>query len=570
MSADILGRSLRNLRFLALTIIVGGSLVVCGADWPMQGGNPQHNGWAKGESLISKANVAGLKVLYKYRADNASVGLNSLTAPIVDGNLITYRGFKEMLIFGASSDKVFSVDADLNKLIWESRLADQLADQRDKPQSVTSKLGCPGGLMAPVSMAGSSSSFINFAAVARRIPAVPGARPTRPSPYLPPLWQSVYPMRPDTLTRLAALYTVSRDGKLHVLNSSTGEDLIPAIRFVPPNSKVTSLSFRDNVVYATTGDNCNGFQNALFAIDLLSPEKTVTSFVPQGGGFSGAGGTAIGKDGTVYVQVLYAPGDTVGHYHETTIALTPKELKVKDYFTPGGKPIDRKSSEAPGITPIVSSWMGKEVVLTGSRNGRLYLLDSTSLGGADHHTPLFASSVLAQANKNYDGDGFRGTFSSWLDVDSDTRWFYAPVSGRPDSSAGTAAGGIIALKLTSQNNQPELQQVWVSREIFSPAPVVIANGMLFVLSTGESPRLANKDGKPYTLAEFEQLARPAVLYALDAVTGKELYSSGNAVSSASYSDGLAVANGRVYFTTSDNSVYCFGLPQGQLQLTEQE
>ncbi len=128
MSADILGRSLRNSCFLALTIVAG-SLVVCGADWPMQGGNPQHNGWAKGENLITKANVGGLKVLYKYRADNASIGLNSLTAPIIDGNLITYRGFKEMLIFGASSDKVFSVDADLNKLIWESRLADHTADQ---------------------------------------------------------------------------------------------------------------------------------------------------------------------------------------------------------------------------------------------------------------------------------------------------------------------------------------------------------------------------------------------------------------------------------------------------------
>ncbi|MDQ2775091.1 MAG: hypothetical protein M3Y57_09270 [Acidobacteriota bacterium] len=564
MPADILGRSLRNFCFLALTIVAG-SLVVCGADWPMQGGNPQHNGWAKGEDLVTKANVGGLKVLYKYRADNASIGLNSLTSPIIDGNLITYLGFKEMLIFGASSDKIFSVDADLNKLIWESRLP----DRADKPRSGTAELGCPGGLMTPVSMAGSSSSFINFAAVARRIPAVPGAPRIRPSPYLPPLWESVYPMRPDTLTRLAALYTVSRDGNLHVLNSSTGEDLIPSIRFVPPNSKVTSLSFRDNVVYATTGDNCNGYQNALFAIDLLSPEKTVTSFVPQGGGFSGTGGAAIGKDGTIYVQVLYAPGDTVGHYHETTIALTPKELKVKDYFTPGGKPIDRKSSEAPGITPIVSSWMGKEIVLTGSRNGRLYLLDSTSLGGVDHHTPLFASAVLAQTNKNYDGDGFRGTFSSWLDVDSDTRWFYAPVPGRTDSSVGSKTGGIIALKLTAQNGQPELQQVWVSQEIFSPAPVVIANGMLFVLSTGESPRLANKNGRPYTLAELQQLAKPAILYALDAVTGKELYSSGNAVSSASDSGGLAVANGRVYFTTNDNSVYCFGLPQGQLQLTEQ-
>ncbi len=56
------------------------------------------------------------KLLYKDRAGNPSRALSSLTPPIVNGNLITYRGFKEMLIFGGRADKVFSVDADLNKL----------------------------------------------------------------------------------------------------------------------------------------------------------------------------------------------------------------------------------------------------------------------------------------------------------------------------------------------------------------------------------------------------------------------------------------------------------------------
>jgi outer membrane protein assembly factor BamB len=82
----------------------------------------------------------------------------------------------------------------------------------------------------------------------------------------------------------------------------------------------------------------------------------------------------------------------------------------------------------------------------------------------------------------------------------------------------------------------------------SPSPAVIANNMIFTLSHGQQP----------------------VLYALDALNGKELYSSGNAINGPVEAGGLALANGRVYFSTHDNTVYCFGLAQANLQLSEEE
>jgi outer membrane protein assembly factor BamB len=51
----------------------------------------------------------------------------------------------------------------------------------------------------------------------------------------------------------------------------------------------------------------------------------------------------------------------------------------------------------------------------------------------------------------------------------------------------------------------------------------------------------------------------AVLYALDAETGKELYSSGDQIASFAHFGGLSVANGRVYLGTYDSILYCFGL-----------
>ncbi len=383
---------MRRVRLLLLAAL--SVALVRPADWPMSGGGPQHHGWARSERLLDRTNVGSLKLLYRAQAADEP-GEGSLTPPIVNGNLITYLGFKEMLIFGASSGKVFSVDADLNKIIWEAHLN----RMEDPPKPATASPVCSGGLTSPVIMAGSSSALMHFAAEASRVPAAMGAKPKRVSPYFPPLWQSVYPLRPTTLSELAALYTVSSDGYLHVLNSSTGQDLIPAVKFVPPNAKVTSLNLWENTVYATTGDNCDGYRNAVFAIDLLSSEKRVAVFAPPGGGLSGVGGTAIGNDGTVYVQVSQMPGDTGAHRGEAVVALAPKDLKMKDYFIPDEKPMGKKRVDAPGITPLLFTSAGRPMLLAAGRNGRLYLLDAKSLGGSDHQTPLFATDPIAQPNK---------------------------------------------------------------------------------------------------------------------------------------------------------------------------
>jgi outer membrane protein assembly factor BamB len=53
----------------------------------------------------------------------------------------------------------------------------------------------------------------------------------------------------------------------------------------------------------------------------------------------------------------------------------------------------------------------------------------------------------------------------------------------------------------------------------------------------------------------------AVLYAFDARTGKELYSSGDIIPNWTHFSGLAVSNGRVYVVTHDSTIYAFTVPQ---------
>ena len=51
----------------------------------------------------------------------------------------------------------------------------------------------------------------------------------------------------------------------------------------------------------------------------------------------------------------------------------------------------------------------------------------------------------------------------------------------------------------------------------------------------------------------------AVLYALDAQTGEELWSSGKQITTWNHWGGLAMANGRIYINTYDGVLYCFGI-----------
>ena len=50
-----------------------------------------------------------------------------------------------------------------------------------------------------------------------------------------------------------------------------------------------------------------------------------------------------------------------------------------------------------------------------------------------------------------------------------------------------------------------------------------------------------------------------MLYALDAQTGKELWSSGDEIKSFAHWSGLSIANGRVYIATFDGNLYCYGI-----------
>ena len=100
-----------------------------------------------------------------------------------------------------------------------------------------------------------------------------------------------------------------------------------------------------------------------------------------------------------------------------------------------------------------------------------------------------------------------------------------------------------------------------TRNMVNADPVVIAGGVVFAYGSGEDTAQASVDiGLAYNSA-VNRIARSthATLYALDARTGDELWSSGDQIATFNHFTSLSVANGRVYIGTFDGTLYCFGL-----------
>lgn len=571
-------------RFLwALCFVVG--LCACvWADWPSTAGNPQRDGWQQAENVLSKESIADKKVqlVYKFQFEGNEVkGLDDLSQPIILSNIIGYRGFKQLIFVGGASNKVYAIDADTSEEFF--RIPFDLMGSSVAPAPTAL---CSGGMTANLAMSGSSGGGRGFGGAGRAPARGPARGAGEGAGRGAARGRGAAPARgggnPFGGRGPAVFWAVSSDGYLRTLRQQDGNATwIAPTRFVPANSDVTGLNVDNDVIYAATANNCGGNANGLYAAlytppelpqlpgqPLVAPAKfDVVSFMTNGSGFSGTGGTAIAPDGsTLYGQVAEGKGTVAGTYHDTVLAMDPKKLEVKDYFTPSGSlPPVKKGIASPGVTPAVFSWNDTTVVVAGGRDGRVYLLDASSLGGANHRTPLYASDPIVKPDTHYGGDGIWGTFATWEDAaNGNTRWVYAAIRGQttmqfPVSDGSASNGAIVAFKVVDQGGKPTLSPQWISQDMISPAGPVTANGLVFALSTGMTPRVAKDDGTPYTVAEEEKMAKPAVLYILDATTGKELMSSGNAATSFSTS-GIAVAGGRVFFTTHDNTLYAYGIP----------
>src|SRR5262249_32021166 len=148
-------------------------------------------------------------------------------------------------------------------------------------------------------------------------------------------------------------------------------------------------------------------------------------------------------------------------------------------------------------------------------NGTLFLFDA-----ADLKSGPIATAPLPG------GKYETGALASWIDGQQ-TRWIAVPT-----------ARAIATFKLVEQNGKPVLEPGWTSPVITAPLTPLVINGVLFVTSKGTR-------------------TVPAVLYAIDAASGKDLWNSARTMTTTVRA-GLSGGSGNVYVPGADGTLYAFG------------
>ncbi|HEX5484079.1 MAG TPA: pyrrolo-quinoline quinone, partial [Terriglobia bacterium] len=382
--------------------------------------------------------------------------------------------------------------------------------------------------------------------------------------------------------RAGIIYAIETDGRLVGLDLGTGAVKFGPIQFVPPFSKNWSLNLFGGIVYTAISQGCGGAQSGIYSMDIRNPMHPVIRdllIAKGGGGIWGRGGPVIGLNHRIFT----ANGDgafdpSAGEYSSSVTAASLGALNLVDYFAPDNYAyLTRYDLDFGSGSAVWFAYKDYHLICVGAKEGVLYMLDADSLGSKDHHTPLFATPRLGNDAVSFEGQGIWGAPSMWKDLPKDETWIYVPILGPvskdapqfPMTNGEHPHGSIMAFKvvMSASTHKPILKPAWISGDFDIPEPVVIANGVVFALSTGENSNQvipsAAVIGKGYkgllTNAERTQNTTHAILYALDARTGKKLYDSGALMTTWTHFSGLAVAEGRVYAVDHDSNIYCFGL-----------
>jgi hypothetical protein len=515
---------MRKQNYFAIAALVCGAAY--GADWLTDGGNVRRDAWQRDEHILTKDNVKNLQIIWKLKLDTQPREMHTLFPPLIVSDVNTPEGKKQIAIEQGISDNVFGIDVDSGKVIWQKHF---------EYPAITEGRGLRAG-----------------------DPLCPGGATATPI------------IGPPTATGARIAYAMAGNGQVHTLNVANGEEMAAPFKLGFGNGKNMALNLYDGVLFTTTAQGCNGNPNQMWAVKIDDPEHKVMTASPKSGGLWGRTGAAIDSNG-----VAWAPtGD--GRYDKETqtygngligAKVVGDQLKIVDYFIPSNWSWLQKRDLDFQVTPAIFDYKGKELLATASKECRVYLLDVKNAGGDDHQTPLDRTPLICNEEVNFASAGIWGSMATWEDAKG-TRWvltpFWGPVHPKfqvPVKYGPVTHGAIVAFKVEEKNGKYSLVPAWMSRDMNQAEPPVIANGVIYAFGSGENTSQAYADRGLDDASPLRiKASTHATFYALDAETGKELYSSGDQIPAFVHFGGLSIANGRVYLGTFDGVLYSFGLP----------
>ncbi len=554
-------------------------------DWLTWQGDPERTGWARAETALNATNVSRLGLLWKAQLDATVLRTNvysTLTDPLVVEKVPTKQGPKTAVYLASADDGVYALDADTGAVLWERKFPNTFKPA--PPPTGT----CPNNVNANTVI--------------------------------------------DKQTGI--VYVLTNDGKLRGLGLADGDDRMAPAEFAAPYSRNWSLNLVDGMIYTSSARGCGNAISSIAAFDVANPSHPVVRFYPstgKGSGPWGRGGIVQTPTGMIAQTAdgVYDPAS--GRFGNTFVGLT-KDLRLNDSYTPANEEyLNKKDLDLGSGSPTVFPFEKWTLVAGSAKEGVIYLLDAANLGGADHRTPLYVSPRYGNDAVLFGFNGVWGSLSTFVDAKGQ-RWLLVPMSGPPardtvssfkSNNGPVVNGSVMAFIVKSEKGKPALVPMWMSHDLDLPGMPVIANGVVFVVASGDrasdaytgrggrggpggpaapggrgrgpvagrggagggragafgGPSINIEEPGAERDAAWVSMQREAggqvpgqrftggidlthtVLYALDAETGKELYSSKDLVDSWSHYGGVALSNGRIYLSTYDARVFAFGLPK---------
>lgn len=455
------------------------------------------------------------------------------------------------------------------------------------PAAAAAASGRPGGFAGrPVVAPTALKAPINApgAAIGTAQDANGGALPQAPTGRMPLLYGVVGAVeRTNPIGPGAGVsnntYTVSNDGKVHFLTQQYGLDAVEPLPFLPVGAQATDLVHLNSVLYTSTINGCGGAPNAVWGVTTImiprGPGSQVDPRNPSSYASFGApkpkedpkglaplpkpgivfkwetGGTASPSpvtflpDGVAVVSTSSGTGTGDSIVTLNAPAMTPVNetatlaLSVKSKFTQAGADFVGTPIVLPSI-PFVPLEEGAKpdapttsLIAAQARDGRIFILDEGLTKSLQVTAPVPAMGGYKPAG-----------LSSWVD-DKGQRWLLS-----------TTPTSVIARKLTVSGNTVSLSDGWTLAGLQAPLAPIIVNGVVFIASSGEYIPAA---GVKPTNAQRIAASRPAVLYAVNALTGAKLWDSGKTITSfAPHTTALWSSLGQVLLSTYDDTFYAFG------------
>lgn len=499
---------MRRLTLAFLALAASGAAVYAqrgGSDWFAGGGDAQRSGWVRSDPKINPRSVANnpdFRFLWKVKTANQPSDTVTLS------RYIGYRGFRSFGFVVGTSGNVTAIDTDLGRIEWQKTMSG------GTPAGASA--GCPAGTTAGVARP-TSAEFAPEAGGRGGFGFARGG-PAKSEVGAPGEGAA-------TIQEIAARAAAAgargpmppAGGRGRAGRGAPGYN--PFMR-APAYIYLLSADGMLHAMYVSNGEEpnpaekflpANADAQGLIVVDNVAYAATVHGCggVPDqvfaldlqskevSNWKAGSGGIA-GSGGPAFGgdgTVYITTGDGV------LMSLEPKTLKPKEAYNAGA---------AFTSSPVVFQHKDKVLIAAATKDGKMHLVDAAAPA---------AAVATAPGNAN--------ALATWQDA-AGTRWLL-----------GADAHHVTAWKVTDSGGAPALAEGWTSRQMTAPLAPVIVNGVVFATDGGSR-------------------STPAVLYALDGQSGKELWSSGKAMTSYVQAGGLSGLDSQLYLGTTDGTFYAFG------------